>query len=56
MHECWNCGQACDCDGEDTWNSCPDECECECEEMNDALEDEYRDYPDEDYYDPKAMF
>jgi len=30
MHECCNCGQACDCDGEDTWLDQPRDCECEC--------------------------
>jgi hypothetical protein len=27
MHECPDCGMACDCDGEDTWIDAPDECE-----------------------------
>ena len=32
MHECPNCGQACDCIGDDTWNDLESlECECDCE-------------------------
>jgi hypothetical protein len=27
MHECPDCGQACDCDGEDTWWNNYDQCE-----------------------------
>lgn len=42
MHECPDCGQACDCDGEDTWYDfdSPEAmcCEHECEEFDD---DEY---------------
>lgn len=56
MHECWNCGQACDCDGEDTWWDNYEDCECECEEYFDMVADEYHDYPEDDYYDPKAAF
>ena len=40
MHECWNCGNACDCDSEDTWLSQPDDCDCPCDEEEDD-EDEY---------------
>lgn len=43
MHECPDCGQACDCDGEDTWFEAPDDCTHECEEENDedyGVEDE----------------
>lgn len=32
MHECPWCGQACDCDGEDTWLNPPEDCRCPCEE------------------------
>jgi hypothetical protein len=39
MHECPECGQACDCDGEDTWNNIGSSdwlnCEHECEDMDD---------------------
>lgn len=30
MHECPFCGQACDCDGEDTWLNAPIDCQCSC--------------------------
>lgn len=31
MHDCPDCGQACDCDGEDTFiGYAPDICECSC--------------------------
>ena len=44
MHECPDCGQACDCDGEDTWNDydSPDAKNCthDCEEYEeDDLDD-----------------
>lgn len=29
MHECPNCGQMCDCDGEDHGQPAPANCECE---------------------------
>jgi len=36
MHDCPNCGQACDCDGEDTWNDAASfDCEHDCEEEDD---------------------
>lgn len=43
MHECPECGQACDCDGEDTWFD--DEqtalnCEHVCEDFDNDVEDE----------------
>lgn len=44
MHECPDCGQACDCDGEDTWyefdeiEECSHVCDDECD--NDDLFDE----------------
>ena len=28
MHECPECGFACDCDGEDLWQPAPAICEC----------------------------
>ena len=41
MHECPDCGQACDCDGEDTWfNECPDNCECDCWLADESEDDE----------------
>jgi hypothetical protein len=30
MHECWQCGESCDCDGEDHGQPCPDDCLCPC--------------------------
>lgn len=45
MHECPECGQACDCDGEDTWNSAAsDDCICECDEDYDDYDGSW-DYP-----------
>ncbi len=32
MHECDDCGRACDCDGEDMWNECPTIHHCISEE------------------------
>lgn len=29
MHECPECMQACDCDGDDTWMDAPDNCSCD---------------------------
>lgn len=43
MHECPECGQACDCDNEDTWFDSPVDCLHDCEDL-DSLED-----PDDDY-------
>jgi hypothetical protein len=49
MHECPNCGQACDCIGDDTWNDLEAlECECQCEFLEDNMDD---DFYDEDCYD-----
>ena len=32
MHDCPDCGQACDCDQEDTWwDEVPDDCGHECD-------------------------
>lgn len=39
MHECDNCGQMCDCDGEDLMNDAYDDCRHDCEE----------DYDEEDW-------
>jgi len=46
MHECPECGQVCDCDGEDTWIGWPANIECSHD-----CEDEWRDESDfdEDY-------
>ncbi len=48
MHECPNCGQACDCDGEDTWYEfdSPEALVClhECEECDDPDFDEAEDF------------
>lgn len=43
MHECENCGQVCDCDGDDTFDAGfpVENCECDCEELD-------NDYPDDD--------
>src|SRR3972149_2422623 len=39
MHDCGKgCGQACDCDVEDTWLEAPDDCTHECEEVDDEQE------------------
>lgn len=36
MHECYGCGQACDCDGEDIWNDAASrECVHGCEDGDD---------------------
>jgi hypothetical protein len=42
MHECSACGQACDCDGEDTWFDDLNtflNCSHDCEEERDDFED-----------------
>jgi hypothetical protein len=42
MHECGECGQACDCDGEDTWFDDLQtylNCSHECEEFDDDEDD-----------------
>ena len=43
MHECPECGQACDCDGEDVWHSFPYNLDCthECELFDEDDVDEY---------------
>jgi hypothetical protein len=30
MHDCHDCGQACDCDGDDVWRTAPPDCHCDC--------------------------
>ncbi len=36
MHECWECGQACDCDIEDTWHDeAPHDCTHVCDDDDD---------------------
>lgn len=46
MHECPWCGQACDCDGEDTWLEAPIDCTCECGGPDADREEDLR--PDEE--------
>lgn len=42
MHECPDCGQACDCDGEDTWFDEVEECDCDCWRDDEGyVEDDY---------------
>ena len=49
MHECPDCGQACDCDGEDTtWFDYPAQEVLDCSHDCDD-DDDYDDYDDEDY-------
>lgn len=47
MHECPDCGQACDCDGEDTWLD-EDECEHLCD-PNDLEDDNAWDFLEDDF-------
>lgn len=43
MHDCPDCGYACDCDIEDTWwDEAPDDCSHECDDF-----DDFDDYPDD---------
>lgn len=52
MHECPICGQACDCDGEDTWYGYPYNMDCTCnceEEERDNYDDDYDDDYEEAY-------
>lgn len=52
MHECPECGQACDCCGDDTWdNSEAACCEHECDDEYD--EDEYDGFDADDSWCPK---
>ena len=46
MHDCPECGQACDCDGEDTWFEYVGNCAHECE---DELDDSWAELIDYDY-------
>ncbi len=49
MHECPNCGQACDCIGDDTWDDSEAAyCQCDCEFLEDNLESD-RDCDEDDY-------
>lgn len=46
MHDCPDCGMACDCDGEDTWHDWDSqevsECCCDCfDDGEDYYDDEY---------------
>ena len=45
MHECPECGQACDCDGEDTWHEWDsgeaEDCECDHEGFSADGDDDY---------------
>lgn len=36
MHECYSCGQACDCDSEDTWYDDDPECTCDCQDSDEG--------------------
>jgi hypothetical protein len=50
MHECWECGQACACDGDDLWwDTPPAHCACPCweEEGADAYLSDEDDTPQE---------
>ena len=40
MHECPECGQMCDCDGEDHVQLAPPECECALEDYENEGNDE----------------
>lgn len=47
MHDCPDCGMACDCDGEDHEQPTPDDCiGCGCEEDGEELRDDYEDETD----------
>lgn len=52
MHDCDLCGQACDCDMEDHYQSQPADCTHICDDENDDEdEDDYADYEREtDFY------
>lgn len=47
MHECPDCGQACDCDGEDVWTDYNRNCAHICKEDDDDFYDD--DFFDDDY-------
>lgn len=40
MHECPECGSACDCDGEDHEQPAPNDCSHDCEANYDFSDDE----------------
>lgn len=44
MHPCPECGEACDCDGEDHGQSAPDDCTHDCDD---------RDNDESIYYEPE---
>lgn len=48
MHSCPECGQACDCDGEDTWLEDAvvdiEGCGHQCEEFDDEVDDSWPDW------------
>ena len=42
MHECPDCGQVCDCDGENVWSDAgAADCRCVCAEYDDDLDQDY---------------
>lgn len=47
MHECPECGQACDCDGEDTWFDWPHNANCRHPFEGECEGDDYDDYEDD---------
>lgn len=50
MHECPECGQACDCDGEDTWFDDLQtslNCTHDCEEFDDDNDGSFSDFIDD---------
>ena len=49
MHECPDCGQACDCDGDDLWRSAPTHCLCECGDYIEP-DDEWPEYDEIDLH------
>jgi hypothetical protein len=52
MHECPECGQACDCDGDDLWQDAPAMCRCACDDLDaaDDDDDDDDDAPDDGMY------
>lgn len=48
MHECPECGMACDCDGEDVWNDAPPDCNHECDIQYDEGDDDMSDESEQD--------
>lgn len=47
MHDCLNCGETCDCDGEDHHQSAPDDCNHDCDPEDDNADD--RDWRDGEF-------